>query len=77
MTKSNTGNLCNSALVARAGKTHSTSTLHQTSSVFDQVDPAVFMLGLPKSRPKLVVSMTIAILLGLTVAFLMIGVFLS
>jgi hypothetical protein len=73
MTISHTRSRGNSAVVERPGESYSASSLRCTSSIFDEVDPSVFMLGMPKSRPKFLAWGTIAILFGLAVAFLMIA----
>jgi hypothetical protein len=54
------------AVAERPGESNSASSLRDTSGPFDEVDPAVFMLGMRKSRPKFLRWGTIAILfLGL------------
>jgi hypothetical protein len=63
------------ALVERPGESYPASPLRGTSGTFGEVDPSVFMLGTPKSRPKFLAWGTIAILFGLAVAILMIGLF--
>jgi len=77
MTKSHMRSRRNSAVVKRPGESYSASSLRCTSSTFDEVDPSVFMLGMPKSRPKFLAWGVISILFGLAVAFLMIGLFFS